>query len=79
MGASIPSSPRSDVLAWCQAHVDVFTTNAAAIGITPAQATAFKALVNTFAAKEIAKEAARIAAETATQASTTPTRPCVGR
>jgi hypothetical protein len=69
MGSSIPSSPRSDVLAWCQAHVDVFTTNAAAIGITPAQATAFKTLVNTFAAKEAAKEAARIAAETATQAS----------
>jgi hypothetical protein len=69
MGSTVPTSPRTDVLAWCLAHVDVFTTNAAAIGITPAQATNFKNLVNTFAAKEAAKEAARIAAETATQAS----------
>jgi hypothetical protein len=69
MGSTVPSSPRTDVLAWCLAHIDVFTANAAAIGITPAQATNFKNLVNTFAAKEAAKEAARIAAETATQAS----------
>lgn len=41
-----PTSPRSDFLAWCEAHVSLFTDNAAAIGITPAQALLFKNAVN---------------------------------
>lgn len=37
-----PTAPRSDFLSWCQLHEEIFTDHAAAIGLTPAQALAFK-------------------------------------
>ena len=40
MGA-YPTSPRSEFLTWCAAHTQIFVDNAAEIGITPLQATAF--------------------------------------
>ena len=49
MGA-YPTSPRAAFLEWCQAHASVFTANAAAIGLTPAQATAFSAATTAAAA-----------------------------
>ncbi len=60
-----PTHPRSAFLEWCAQHATVFTSNAAAIGLTPAQATAFKnaavaaieADANQFAAKQAAKAA----------------------
>ena len=39
--STFPESPRAAFLEWCQAHTGVFTTNATAIGLTTAQATAF--------------------------------------
>ena len=36
-----PTSPRAAFLEWCQAHTSIFSTNATAIGLTTAQATAF--------------------------------------
>lgn len=62
-----PTTPRAAFLAWCQAHKDVFTTNAAAIGITPAMATIFKTATETAAADALAQEKARLAALAATQ------------
>jgi len=41
--ATYPTSPRADFIQWCQAHSQVFIDNAAAIGLDPAQATAFAA------------------------------------
>lgn len=68
--ASYPTSPRSDFLAWCESHISIFTENAAAIGLTPAQAVAFKNSV--LAAQEAgdAQEVAKNAAKNATAAST---------
>jgi hypothetical protein len=63
-----PVSPRADFLAWCQAHTLVFQSNAAAIGISAAQATTFKNLTTDTAAAAnaqfIAKEAAKAATQT---------------
>lgn len=39
--ATYPSK-RSEFLVWAEAHVDVFTANAGAIGLTAALAAAFK-------------------------------------
>ena len=39
---SYPTSPRAAFLDWCYGHIEIFTDNAAAIGLTPAQALAFK-------------------------------------
>lgn len=36
--STYPTSPRSAFLDWCQVHQPIFTANAAAIGLTPAQA-----------------------------------------
>jgi hypothetical protein len=36
---------RAEFLVWAEAHVNVWQANAAAIGLTAAQATAFKNLV----------------------------------
>ncbi len=60
-----PTSPRSAFLEWCAQHAGVFTDNATAIGLSAAQALAFKnaatvaveADANQFAAKEAAKAA----------------------
>ncbi len=40
-----PLSPRGPYLDWCTAHSSVFGANAAAIGITPAKATAYSTLL----------------------------------
>src|SRR5690242_15914217 len=57
-----PTTPRSAFLAWCQAHELVFQNNAAAIGLTPAMAAAFKTVTDTAAADAQAQEVARQAA-----------------
>lgn len=62
-----PTSPRSDFLAWCQAHALVFQSNAAAIGITAGQATAFKAAAQAAADAATAQFTAKEAAKSATQ------------
>lgn len=68
--STFPTSPRAAFLLWCQEHAPVFTANAAAIGLTPAQATAFAAgvtaLENSVLAQEAAKQAYRAATLTAT-------------
>lgn len=61
---SIPTSPRSDVLAFAQAHQQVWTTNAAAIGMTPAQATNFKNAVSAYAGLQTQADAATFALRT---------------
>ena len=62
MGApSVPVSPRADVLAWCQAHTDIFATNAVAIGLTSQQAVDFETLTGDYAAAFGEVEKARIA------------------
>ncbi|MBI5864618.1 MAG: fibronectin type III domain-containing protein [Planctomycetes bacterium] len=66
MGA-YPTSPRAAFLQWCEAHAPVFTANAAAIGLTPAQATAFATATTAGAAALLAQEQARQAALVATQ------------
>ena len=61
-----PTSPRSAFLAWCQAHFNVFISNADHIGLTTAQANAFKAATVSAAASAGTQESARLAAEAAT-------------
>lgn len=61
-----PTSPREDFLAWCTQHTDTFIDNAAAIGLTAAQATAFKTATTTAADALTAQGIARNAAEAAT-------------
>ena len=65
---TFPESPRSDFLAWCVAHKDVFTTNQAALGLTAAQTTAFKTAVTDAASASDAQTAAKDAAQAATTA-----------
>jgi hypothetical protein len=64
---SFPTSPRADFLAWCQAHVDVFTTNAQVIGLTPDQATAFATATQQAASAAQQQESGRLAFRAATQ------------
>lgn len=59
---------RADFLRWAEAHIDVFTTQAANIGLTPAQATAFKNQVGALRGRTTAQQAARDAAKAATEA-----------
>lgn len=66
MGA-YPTSPRTAFLEWCQVHAPIFTANAAAIGLTPAQASAFAGATTTTAAASLAQEQARQAAKVATE------------
>lgn len=67
-----PTSPRSDFFEWCQSHVDTFVSHASTIGLTTAQATAFKtAVINAIdadASQVAAKEAAKAATTTANTA-----------
>lgn len=64
MGA-YPNSPRSAFMAWCDAHTQVFTDHAATIGLSAAQALAFKNATEKAAGNLSKAESARIAAETA--------------
>jgi hypothetical protein len=66
-------------LRWAESHVEVSSANAAAIGLTAAQAQAFKTQVGTLRTRTTRQRAARDAAKAATQAagdadSATPTR-----
>lgn len=65
--ATYPTAPRSAFLGWCQAHESPFTTHAAAIGLTPAQATAFTNAVAKATDAALAQEQAKQAAKVATQ------------
>lgn len=59
---------RAEFLRWAESHVEVFSATAAAIGLTAAQAQAFKTQVGTLRSKTTAQQAARDAAKAATQA-----------
>jgi hypothetical protein len=50
---------RAEYLTWAEAHVDVFTSQAANIGLTAAQATAFNNQVGTLRGRTTAQEAAQ--------------------
>lgn len=65
---SIPTSPRAAVLAWCQAHVDTFRTNAVNIGLTADQSLDFGLLTDTYASAFAAAEKARQEADALTDA-----------
>ena len=62
-----PTAPRSAFLEWCQVHDPIFTAHAVEIGLTPAQATAFKTATTDGAAKLLAQETAKEASKVATQ------------
>lgn len=66
--STYPTSPRASFLQWCQAHESVFTDQAAAIGLSPAQATAFGSAAEELAAAMIASESAKQAARVAVRA-----------
>ena len=63
-----PTSPRTAFLDWCQTHERVFIDHAAALGLTPAMAAAFKTATEAAVAKVLDQEAAKQAALVATQA-----------
>ncbi|MCC6357108.1 MAG: hypothetical protein IT450_00070 [Phycisphaerales bacterium] len=65
--ATFPTSPRAAFIQWCQTHAPIFSANAAAIGLTPAQATAFTTATDTAATDVQAQDAAKQAAKVATQ------------
>lgn len=65
--STYPTSPRSALLDWCQAHDNLWVTNATSIGLTPAQATAFLEATAAAAAATIAQNEAKQAAKVATQ------------
>lgn len=62
---TIPTSPRSAFLAWCQAHYPVFVAGGANIGLLPAQALAFKNATIDLNTKQLASDAAKQAARNA--------------
>ena len=70
--STYPTSPRAAFLDWCQVHEPIFTQNAEAIGLSVAQATAFR--IRMEAARdyllrlEQMKQAAKVATEDALQA-----------
>lgn len=59
---------RAEFLRWAEAHIDVFTAQAVNIGLTAAQATAFKNQVGALRTRTTAQQAARDAAKAATEA-----------
>lgn len=65
--STYPTSPRSDFLSWAAAHQQIFIDNAAAIGLTPAQATAFAFATTGAADADLAQVQAQEAAKVATQ------------
>lgn len=65
--STYPTSPRADFLQWCQTHQQVFIDNAAAIGLTPEQATGFAVNTNAAVAADLAQEEAQTTAKVATQ------------
>ena len=69
--ATYPTN-RAEFLRWAEAHVAVFETNAAAIGLTVAQALAFKTQVITLRTRTTAQQAARDARKSALRPSPAP-------
>ena len=67
---SIPTTPRSAVYTWAQAHIAPWTSNAEEIGLDNEIATEFGEKVLAYQAAAAASEAARIASETATRNAT---------
>lgn len=65
-----PTSPRPAFLQWCQAHVNVFNTQAANIGLTDTQAQAFQAAVAAAAGSLIDVQSAKDASRAATASAT---------
>ncbi len=55
-----------ELINWSNTHSDLWMTNAAAIGLSPAQASAFKTLVGTLVANNSAADMARQASKDAT-------------
>ncbi|QOJ14759.1 MAG: hypothetical protein HRU75_08955 [Planctomycetia bacterium] len=66
--STFPESPRSAFLEWCQGHTAVFSANAAAIGLTSAQATAFTTATTAAANALLSQQQTRQEALVATQA-----------
>jgi hypothetical protein len=66
MATNLPR-PIPDLLAWAQTHDSLWQANFAAIGLSTAQATAFKNLVASFRAAFDAAEVARLASKNATE------------
>lgn len=65
--ASFPRAVRSELVAWCRTHAQVFAAQAAQIGLTPAQAAAFADRTAAAAAALDERERLRIAAQTASR------------
>lgn len=65
--SAYPTTPRAAFLQWCEAHTSVFTANAAQIGLTTNQASAFAAATTAGAAALLAQEQAKQAYRVATQ------------
>lgn len=68
--SSFPTSPRAALLLWAESHAPIFTANAAAIGLTPAQAASYAAAVNAYQTAALAQENARQAYRVATENAT---------
>jgi hypothetical protein len=62
---SIPTSPRSAVLLYCQQHIDIFDTRYDDIGLTAIQGNDFKVATQNYASAVANIEAARLAYEAA--------------
>lgn len=63
---SVLPKTRTELVTFCEQHVPVFTANAAAIGLTPAQVTAMDNLAKAARTKLTAQAAAKDAAKAAT-------------
>lgn len=66
MATNLPTT-LTDLIPWASTHAEQWVTNAEEIGLTDAEATAFKALSTTLSAASIAAETARQASKDATR------------
>lgn len=64
---SYPTAPRAAFVNWCKGHTEVFTDNAAGIGLTAPQALAFKNATNNTLAALDAQQLARQALDAANE------------
>ena len=62
-----PTAPRSAFLEWCQVHEPVFSEHSSEIGLSTAQAAAFKEATSNGALKMLDQEKAKEVAKVATQ------------
>jgi len=65
--STYPTSPRSAFLEWCEAHKETFISNATAIGLTAAQATAFADDTDAASGANLSQSKAKDALMVATQ------------